>query len=84
MEKEIFNTQLGSICVKSENCIGVLKNCFSILKCISTTIKERTSVKRGMDLFKCATILHNLLLENEDDILDAWMVKFGRRSLLDE
>jgi len=74
-EKEFVNTQLGSICVKSEHYIGVLKNRFPILKCISTTIKGRNSVKRIMDLFKCATILHNLLLNYEDDIPDAWMEK---------
>ena len=76
-EKEFFNTQIGSIRVKLEHCIGVLKNRFPILKCISTTIKGRNSVKRVMDLFECATILHNLLLDYQDDIPDAWMEKLA-------
>ena len=76
-EKEFVNTQLGSICVKSEHYIGVLKNCFPILKCISTTIKGRNSVTRIMDLFKCATIIHSLLLDYEDDIPDVWMEKLA-------
>jgi len=34
-------------------------------------------VKRVMDLFECATILHNLLLDYQDDIPDAWMKKLA-------
>ena len=77
VEKEFFNTQIGKIRVKSEHCIGILKNRFPILKRISTTIKGRNSVKRVMDLFECATILHNLLLDYEDDIPDTWMVRLA-------
>ena len=67
---EFFNSQVGSIRVKSEHCIGILNNCFPILKRMSTTIKGRNSVKRVMDLFECGTILHNLLLYYEDDMPD--------------
>ena len=72
-DEEFFNAKLGLICVKSEHCIGILKNRFPILKRISTTIKGRNSVKRVMDLVECGTILHNLLLDFEDNMPKEWM-----------
>ena len=30
-----------------------------------------------MGLFECTTILHNLLMDCEDDIPDAWIVKLA-------
>ena len=38
-QKETFNTVLGQVCVKSEHCIGTLKNRFAAFKRISATIK---------------------------------------------
>jgi len=39
--KEFFNTKLGSIRVKSEHCIGILKNRFPILKCVSMDVDKK-------------------------------------------
>ena len=72
-EKEFFNTKLGGIRVKSEHCIGILKNRFPVLKRISTTIKGRTSIRRVMDLFACASILHNILLDVNDPNPEDWI-----------
>ena len=79
-EKEFFNTELGRIRVKSEHCIGILKNRFPILKRISTTIKGPRSIKRVLDLFECASILHNILLDVDDPGTEEWrkMVKLEK------
>ena len=47
-----------------------IEELFPILKRTSITINDRNSVKRVMDLFEWGTILHNLLLDYEDDMPD--------------
>ena len=67
-QKEGFNTSLGQVRVKSEHCIGILKNRFPTFKRISAIIKGPKSIRRVLQLFSCAVILHNMLLETNKPI----------------
>ena len=72
-QKEAFNTVLGQVRVKSEHCIGILKNRFAALKRISATIKGARSIRRVLQLFSCAAILHNMLLEAGELVPSEWL-----------
>ena len=59
--------------VKSEHCIGILKNCVPTFKRISAIIKGPKSIRRVLQQISCAVILHNMLLETNKPIPSEWM-----------
>jgi len=71
-EEEFFNTKLGSPRVRSEHCIGILKNRFPCLKTINIRIKGRDQLKEFMDLVEACSVLHNILIK-DDDIPQEWI-----------
>ena len=71
-EKEWFNSMLGSLRVKSEHCIGMLKGRFPSLRRINIKVKGPKEIKKVMDLFGAAVVLHNLLLDCNDTIPSNW------------
>ena len=70
--QEFFNTMLGRARVKSEHCIGILKNRFQCLKQMNINVNGRTGVKEIMQLFTACTVMHNLLLDANDNIPQEW------------
>lgn len=68
--KEFFNTQLGRLRVKSEHCIGILKNRFPAVRRNNIRVRGKRDIKRLLQLVDCAAILHNILLDVGDEIPD--------------
>ena len=72
-EKEFFNTKLASVRIKSEFCIGILKSRFPCLKMINVRIRHgNPEVKFIVDLVGACSVLHNILLECNDQIPQTW------------
>ena len=73
---EYFNTCLAKVRISSEHCIGMLKGRFQCLK--QNNIKLRnspTEVKRLVQLIGSCTVLHNLLIDYEEEEIPAsWYV----------
>jgi len=71
MANEFFNTKLASARIKSEHCIGLVKNRFPCLRGLNVDISKPCHVKRVVQIFTSCAILHNLLL-NEPNIPNEW------------
>jgi len=72
-DQSFFNTEIGRIRVVSEHCIGILKNRFPCLKCLNIQIGDgKESMKEAMGLFESLCILHNILIEFNDEIPETW------------
>ena len=71
---EFFNTCLAQVRITSEHCIGVLKGRFNCLKKNNLKLKHRRSeVKELVELIGSCIVLHNLLIDyDEDDIPAEW------------
>jgi hypothetical protein len=70
---EFFNTRLAQVRIVSEHCIGILKGRFKCLK--RNNIKIRRSVKEVkelVDLIGACIVMHNLLINYDDDVPDEW------------
>lgn len=72
VHQEFFNTKLGRARVKSEHCIGILKNRFPCLKKMNIVIDGKRGVKEVMQIFTACAVMHNILLEMNDDIPQEW------------
>ncbi len=72
-EQEFFNTRLGSLRVKSEHCIGILKNRFPMIRRTNARIRDQHDVMEVMDVFGCCAILHNLLIDINEEIPIEWL-----------
>ena len=70
-QNEFFNGKLSSARIKSEHCIGLLKNRFPCICGLNVKIKKAHDVKQVVKIFTACIILHNLLL-SEPDIPDEW------------
>ena len=70
--KQFFNERLAKPRVTSEHCIGILKNRFPCLKCSNVSINGKRGVQKLMRIFGACAVLHNLLIDVEDDIPEAW------------
>ena len=70
--KELFNTQLSKLRIKSEHCLGLIKGRFQCLKGLNTYITGESDVKFIVDLFGACAVLHNLLLSYNDEVPQAW------------
>lgn len=72
VHQEFFNTMLGRARVKSEHCIGILKNRFPCLKRMNVAVDGAKGVKAIMQLFTACAVIHNMLLDVDDDIPSEW------------
>jgi DDE superfamily endonuclease len=61
--QELFNTLLAKPRVRSEHCIGLLKGRFQLFKRIRFLLKGKKDLRKIINLFTCACILHNWLIE---------------------
>ena len=76
IRKEKFNTLLAEIRIKSEHCIGILKGRFPCLRRLHVWIKDgRKQVKHIVDLITSCVIIHNLLIDYDDDVPLKWYDK---------
>ena len=76
-EQRFFNTKLAKVCIKSEHCIGLLKEWFQHLQGFWWVIRNKSDLDAILKLTLCACILHNLLIEHpvpldwfDDDIVE--------------
>ena len=69
---EFFNTCLAQVRIASEHCIGILKGRFKCLKCNNIKLKnDKKEVKQLVDLIGACIVLHNLLINYEEDDIPA-------------
>lgn len=73
-QHKFFNTCLAQTRIASEHCIGILKGRFKCLKQINIKLKDsREEVKEVVDLIGSCVVLHNLLINyEEDEIPSTW------------
>ena len=72
-DKELFNSHLARVRIKSEHCIGMLKGRFPCLRGMNTFIKHGgKEVKEVVDILASCAVLHNLLLDYDDIIPQEW------------
>lgn len=84
-EEEVFNDAMKKLRVISEHTIGILKGRFPYLRQIRTIIKDdRKSMKRILAYIEGAIILHNLLVQRDDEIPDDWIDEDDRSDMSDE
>jgi hypothetical protein len=87
-DKELFNTYLARLRIKSEHCIGMLKGRFGSLKRNNIQLKEgKKEVKELVELIGACMVMHNLLIDYDDEIPSSWYDEFQKSidwSLYDE
>jgi hypothetical protein len=72
-DQEMFNTHLGKLRVTSEHTIGMLKARFPFLRSIPMVVtKHKNSMRRILRVIDCCILLHNLLIDEHDDVPDEW------------
>ena len=72
-EKEFFNTKIAKVRIKSKHCIGILKGRFPSMKQINVWIhKGNPEVKQIVGLVTACSVLHNILLQCNDQIPQEW------------
>ena len=72
MSKTWFNTYLVKSRIKTEHCIGLLKNKFQILKGIRNKLETKKDMCEVLHLIYTCVILHNLLIE--DNVPKTWYI----------
>ncbi len=70
-QNEFLNNKLSSARMKSEYCIGLIKNRFPCLCGLKIRIQKARDVKQAVHIFTVCIILLNLLL-SEPDIPEQW------------
>jgi hypothetical protein len=76
-KQEQFNQLLGKLRVTSEHTIGILKARFPWLRSIPMKITDDpNSVRAILRHIECCVILHNLLIEDDDEIPQQWIDEF--------
>ena len=72
--RAFFNTVLAQVRISSEHCIGMLKGRFRCLKRNNIKLKKETKeVKELVDLIGACVVLHNLLINyEENNIPSSW------------
>ena len=60
-----FNTMLAKARVKSEHCIGILKNRFPLLKCIPLKLAKRSHMKRIINFVRGTVVIHNFSIGDD-------------------
>ena len=72
-EEEVFNHAMSAPRVISEHTIGILKGRFPWLRGIRQVLTEDpSSMRRILETIDCCVILHNLMIEQHDEIPDDW------------
>jgi hypothetical protein len=89
LDKENFNTLLAQVHIASEHCIGILKGRFQCMKRNNIKLKQTAKeVKELVDLIGACIVIHNLLINyEEDDIPAEWYSQMEEEidwSLFDE
>ena len=70
---KFFNTKLAQVRIASEHCIGILKGRFCCLKKNNIRVKKSVKeVKELVDLIGACVVMHNLLINYDDDIPLSW------------
>jgi hypothetical protein len=74
-EQEVFNSAMKTLRVVSEHTIGILKGRFPFLRTIRMVIKDDggKSIRKMCEYVEAAIILHNLLVEQKDEVPDQWV-----------
>ena len=72
LEKEFFNRKVATPRIKSEHCIGLLKNRFPVLRGLRHRILGKQSMKQIVNLFSSIAVLHNILVGDADEIPSDW------------
>jgi hypothetical protein len=76
-----FNTHLGRLRVTSEHTIGILKGRFAWLQNIPMIITDDPrSVAKILKCIDCCIILHNILVNCNDEIPEEWWVELDDAS----
>ena len=71
--QEMFNTLAASIRISSEHTIGMLKARFPWLRSIRMVITDdKKSLKRILELLEATIILHNILVDLNDETDEEW------------
>jgi len=85
-ELEFFNTRLSKCRIVSEHCIGMLKGRFPFLKSLRFLIKDdgREGIRTICTCVEAAVILHNLLIEADDEGLTEWTDDGDNATVMDE
>ncbi len=73
-DQENFNTLLAQVRIASEHCLGILKGRFQCLKRNNIKLKSgRKEVKDILDLIGACIVIHNLLINyDEDELPKEW------------
>ena len=71
-EKEFFNRKVATPRIKSEHCIGLLKNRFPVLRGLRNRISGKQSMEQVVNLFSSIAVLHNILIGDADEIPSDW------------
>jgi DDE superfamily endonuclease len=73
-KEEQFNEKLAKLRIISEHCIGMLKGRFPWLRSIRLLItEEKRSLKHILRLLKATVVLHNLLIELNEQDKNEWI-----------
>ena len=73
-DEEKFNKTLSKLRVTSENTIGILKAHFPFLRSIPMVITDhKNSIQQILCVIDCCVILHNLLIDCNDEIPEEWL-----------
>jgi DDE superfamily endonuclease len=76
--EELFNTAVAQPRVLSEHCIGIWKGRFPFLKGIRMKITDDPdSLKHILRMLDTCVILHNLLIDQNDEPSEDWMDEPG-------
>ena len=81
-DKKRFNTMLARVRIRSEHSIGLLKARFPYFRTVRMRIRARQDMKKLADLFLCAVMIHNLLIDT--DIPSQWRAAIEEYSRLNE
>ena len=83
-EHELFNDAMKAPRVISEHCIGILKGRFPFLRSIRKLItNNKNDLKKILKFIIATVVLHNLLIEYDDEIPMEW-VEYDDSSELDD
>jgi len=68
-----IHNKIGRARVKSEHCIGILKNRFPAVRRNNIRVRGKGDIKRLLQLVDCPAILHNILLDVGDEVSDEYL-----------
>ncbi|XP_037806208.1 protein ANTAGONIST OF LIKE HETEROCHROMATIN PROTEIN 1-like [Lucilia sericata] len=69
-ERTDFNKTLSRYRIRIEHCFGIIKERFNSLKELKIQIKNKSSIKRACNWVLVCAILHNILLDQNEEEID--------------